>query len=249
MRWVRLTGIVVAMTLTAGCASMTRVELAQDRLASIRSVDLVMPPEPETYGVSMTAHPGAAVGGAVGAVIIMADQSAKTDRVKHALEGQRISITSTMANLLVQRLKATGYRVRQIEASWDTQSLPRSVNVAAVESDADALLVVTPRGVGFIAETAISPYEPTVMAEATLLGRDHKAVLYHGLHAAGHGPSTGQWRKVPARRSFADIEGLVANPAATASALTEAGTDVARAIADDIRLNAAPSPAVAGRRS
>jgi len=247
MRWVRLTGIVVAMALTAGCASVARVELAQDVLADIRAVDLVMPPEPEAYSVTMAAHPSAVIGGAVGAIIGMADQSAKTDRVKHALEGQRISITRTMANVLVQRLKATGYRVRQIEAV--RQSEPPRVNVGAVESDADALLVVAPRTVGFTAATAASPYEPTVTAEVTLLGRDHKAVLYHGLHAAGLGPSTSDWRKVPARRSFADVDGLVANPAATASALTEAGTDIARAIADDIQLRAAPSPPAAGRRS
>jgi hypothetical protein len=150
--------------------------------------------------------------------------------------------------VLVQRLKAAGYRVRQIEAPWVPQSVPPSVDVATVESDADALLVVAPRIVGFVAASALTPYEPTVAAEVTLLGRDHKAVLYHGLHAAGVNPSAGDWRNVPARRSFADVDGLVANPAATASALTEAGTDVARAIADDIRLSAAPPPAIADRR-
>jgi hypothetical protein len=242
-------GIVVALALTAGCASLTRVELAQDGLAGIRAVDLVMPPEPEAYDVAMAAHPGAAVGGAIGAAIILADQSAKTDRLKRALQGQPISITRTMANVLTQRLKAAGYRVRQIEAPWVPQSLPPSVNVAAVESDADALLVVAPRNVGFVAASAFSPYQPTVLAEVTLLGRDHKAVIYHGLHAAGLAPSAGDWRNVPARRSFADVDGLVANPAATASALTEAGTDIARAIADDIRLSAAPLSPAADRRS
>jgi hypothetical protein len=249
MRWVRLAGIVAALALTAGCASMTRTELAQNGLAGIRAVDVVMPPEPEAYQVTMAAHPGAAVGGAIGAVIIIADQSAKTDRVKRALEGHPISITRTMASVLVQRLKAAGYRVRQVEAPWVPQSLPPSVNVAEIESDADALLVIAPRTVGFVAASALSPYEPTVMAEVTLLGRDHKAVLYHGLHAAGINPAAGDWRTVPARRSFADVDGLVANPAATASALTEAGTDVARAIADDIRLSAATTPAGADRRS
>jgi hypothetical protein len=249
MRWVRLAGIVAALALTAGCASMSRTELAQDGLVGIRAVDVVMPPEPGAYQVTMAAHPGAAIGGAIGAVITIADQSAKTDRVKRALEGQPISITRTMASVLVQRLKAAGYRVRQIEAPWVQQSLPPSVNVAAVESDADALLVVVPHTVGFTAASAFSPYEPTVMAEVTLLGRDRKAVLYHGLHAAGLNGSAGDWRTVPARRSFADVDGLVANPVATASALAEAGTDVARAIADDIRLSAAPSPPVAERRS
>jgi hypothetical protein len=249
MRWVRLAGIVAALALTAGCASMSRTELAQDGLAGIRTVDVVMPPEPGDYQVTMAAHPGAAVGGAIGAVIIIADQSAKTDRVRHALEGHPISITRTMASVLVQRLKAAGYRVRQIEAPWVPQSLPPSVNVAAVESDADALLVVAPRTIGFVAGSAFSPYQPTVMAEVTLLGRDHKAVLYHGLHSAGLNPAAGDWRNVPARRSFEDVDGLVANPAATASALTEAGTDVARAIADDIRLSAAPSLPPADRRS
>jgi hypothetical protein len=248
MRVMRLTGIIAALALTAGCASMTRVELAQDGIAGIHSIDVVMPPEPAAYAVTMANHPGAAVGGALGAVIIIADQTAKTNRVKQALEGQRISITGTMASVLVQRLKATGYRVRQIEAPWNQQSLPPSINVAAVTSDADALLVIAPRTIGFVAETAIAPYQPTVQADVTLLGRDHKTVLYHGLHAAGIGPGVGDWRTVPARRSFADVDGLVANPAATASALTESGTDIARAIADDIRLNAAPSSAVAERR-
>jgi len=188
MCWVRLTGIVVALALMTGCASMTRVELAQDGLAGIRAVDLVMAPEPEAYAVTMLNHPGTAVGGAIGAFIVIADQSAKTDRVKRALEGQPISITRTMANVLVPRLKAAGYRVRQIEAPWVPQSLPPSVNVAAVESDADALLVIAPRTVGFVAASAFAPYEPTVMAEVTLLDRDRKTVLYHGLHAAGAGP-------------------------------------------------------------
>jgi hypothetical protein len=247
MRWVRLSGIVMALALTAGCSSMTRVELAQDGIAGLRTIDLVMPPEPEGYVVAMENHPGAAVGGVIGGVIIAADQSAKMDRVKHALEGQRISISRTMADALVQRLKATGYRVRLIEAPLE-RSLSPSVNVASVESDADALLVVTPRTMGFISANAFTAYEPTVMVEVTLLGRDHTTVLYRGLHSAGRKPLLGEWRNVASRRTFADVDGLIANPAATAAALTEAGTDVARAIADDIRLSAA-SPAVAARRS
>jgi hypothetical protein len=237
----------MALALTAGCSSMTRVELAQDGIAGLRTIDLVMPPEPEGYVVAMENHPGAAVGGVIGGVIIAADQSAKMDRVKHALEGQRISISRTMADALVQRLKATGYRVRLIEAPLE-RSLSPSVNVASVESDADALLVVTPRTMGFISANAFTAYEPTVMVEVTLLGRDHTTVLYRGLHSAGRKPLLGEWRNVGSRRTFADVDGLIANPAATAAALTEAGTDVARAIADDIRLSAA-SPAVAARRS
>jgi len=235
------------LALTAGCAPMTRVELAQDGVAGLRTVDLVMPPEPQGYVVAMENHPGTAVGGAIGAVITIADQTAKTDRVKQALEGQRISVSRTIADALVQRLKATGYRVRTVEAPWVPQSAPPTVNVEAVESDADALLVVAPRTIGFVTANAFAPYEPTVMVEVTLLGRDRKTVLYRGLHSAGRQPALGEWRNVPSRRTFADVDGLVANPAATAAALTEAGTDVARAVADDIRLSAG-APAVAARR-
>lgn len=49
-------------------------------------------------------------------------------------------------------------------------------------------------------------------------------------------------------RTFENVDSLVANPGTTAAALTEAGTAVARAMADDIRLSAAP-PAVAARRT
>jgi hypothetical protein len=123
-----------------------------------------------------------------------------------------------------------------------------SVNVAAVASDADALLVVAPRTIGFVTANAFAAYEPTVTAEVTLLGRDRTTVLYRGLHSAGRKPALGEWRNVSTGRTFADVDNLVANPGTTAAALTEAGTAVAQAIADDIHLST-PSPAVAARRS
>src|SRR6266700_3541301 len=230
MRWLRLSGIVVTLALTAGCASMTRVELAQDGIAGLRSIDVVMPPEPEDYVVAMENHPGAAVGGVVGGVIIAADQTAKTNRVKQALQGQRISVSHTMADALIQRLRATGYRVRLIEAPLDRQSISPSVNVTAVESDADALLVVAPRTIGFVTANAFAAYEPTVTAEVTLLGRDRTTVLYRGLHSAGRQPALGEWRNVSTGRTFENVDSLVANPGTTAAALTEAGTAVARAM-------------------
>jgi hypothetical protein len=247
MRWLRLSGLVVLLALTAGCASMTRVELAQDGIASLHSIDVVMPPEPPDYTVAMENHPGAAVGGVIGGIIWGADQSAKTNRVKLALQGQHIAVSRTMADALIQRLRATGYRVRLVEAPLDRQVVS-SVNVAAVASDADALLVVAPRTIGFVTANAFAAYEPTVTAEVTLLGRDRTTVLYRGLHSAGRKPALGEWRNVSTGRTFADVDNLVANPGTTAAALTEAGTAVAQAIADDIHLST-PSPAVAARRS
>jgi hypothetical protein len=229
VRYLKLTWIFLALTLMAGCASLNRIELAQDALAGIRTIDVVVPPEPNAYSVTIENHPGTAVGGAIGAVIVIADQSSKEDRLKLALRAQHISVTGAMANVLTQRLTSAGYRVRLVEAQWDRQSLPVSVNVAAVNSDADALLVITPRAVGFIAGGALVPYEPTVTAEATLLGRDRKEVRYRGLHSAGHRPFVGEWRNVPARRTFENVDNLVENPAATASAL-DRGRDRCRPV-------------------
>ncbi|HEY4986053.1 MAG TPA: hypothetical protein VII39_05485 [Bradyrhizobium sp.] len=237
----------MALALTAGCASMTRVELAPDGIAGLHTIDVVMPPEPQEYAVFMENHPGAAVGGVIGGVIIAADQTAKMNRVKQALQGQHISVSRTMADALIQRLKATGYRVRVVEAPLDRQ-LVSSVNVTGIASDADALLVIAPRTIGFVTANAFAAYEPTVTAEVTLLGHDRTTVLYRGLHSAGRKPALGEWRNVSTGRTFADVDNLVANPGTTAAALTEAGTAVAQAIADDIRLSAA-SPAVAARRT
>jgi len=247
MRWLRLSLIVVVLALTAGCAPLSRIELAQDGIVGLHSIDVVMPPEPQEYVVFMENHPGAAVGGVIGGVIMAADQTAKTNRVKQALLGQHISVSRTIADALVQRLRATGYRVRLVEAPLDRQ-LVSSVNVTAIDSDADALLVVAPRTIGFVTANAFAAYEPTVTAEVTLLGRDRTTVLYRGLHSAGRQPALGEWRNVSTGRSFENVDSLVANPGTTAAALTEAGTVVARAMADDIRLSAAP-PAVAARRT
>jgi len=247
MRWLRLSVIVVVLALTAGCASMSRIELAQDGIAGLHSIDVVMPPEPQEYAVFMENHPGAAVGGLIGGVIIATDQIAKTNRVKQALQGQRISVSRTIADALIQRLTATGYRVRLVEAPLD-QQVVSGVRVSTIDSDADALLVVAPRTIGFVTANAVAAYEPTVTAEVTLLARDRTTVLYRGLHSAGRQPALGEWRNVSTGRSFENVETLVANPGATAAALTEAGTAVARAMADDIRLSAAP-PAVAAQRT
>ena len=226
---------------------MSRIELAQDGIAGLHSIDVVMPPEPQEYAVFMENHPGAAVGGLIGGVIIATDQIAKTNRVKQALQGQRISVSRTIADALIQRLKATGYRVRLVEAPLD-QQVVSGVRVSTIDSDADALLVVAPRTIGFVTANAVAAYEPTVTAEVTLLARDRTTVLYRGLHSAGRQPALGEWRNVSTGRSFENVETLVANPGATAAALTEAGTAVARAMADDIRLSAAP-PAVAAQRT
>jgi len=226
---------------------MSRIELAQDGIAGLHSIDVVMPPEPQEYAVFMENHPGAAVGGLIGGVIIAADQTAKTNRVKQALQGQHISVSRTMADALIPRLKATGYRVRLVEAPLD-QQVVSGVRVSAIESDADALLVVAPRTIGFVTANAVAAYEPTVTAEVTLLGRDRTTVLYRGLHSAGRKPALGEWRNVSTGRSFADVDNLIANPGVTAAALTEAGSAAAQAIADDIRLSAA-SPPVATRRT
>jgi hypothetical protein len=226
---------------------MSRIELAQDGIVGLHSIDVVMPPEPQEYVVFMENHPGAAVGGVIGGVIMAADQTAKTNRVKQALQGQHISVSRTIADALIQRLRATGYRVRLVEAPLDRQ-LVSSVNVTAIDSDADALLVVAPRTIGFVTANAFAAYEPTVTAEVTLLGHDRTTVLYRGLHSAGRQPALGEWRNVSTGRSFENVDSLVANPGGTAAALTEAGTAVARAMADDIRLSA-PSPAVAARRT
>ena len=248
MRWLRLSIIVVILALTSGCGSLSRIELAQDGIAGLHSIDVVMPPEPQGYVVFMENHPGAAVGGVIGGVIMAADQISKENRVKQALQGQNISVSRTIADALVQRLKATGYRVRLVEAPLD-QQVVSGVRVSTIESDADALLVVAPRTIGFVTAGALVPYEPTVTAEVTLLARDRTTVLYRGLHSAGRRPALGEWRNVSTGRTFENVDSLVANPGGTAAALTEAGTAVARAMADDIRLNAAPPAAVAARRT
>jgi len=60
-------------------------------------------------------------------------------------------------------------------------------------------------------------------------------VLYRGLHATGPVAAFGEWHKVATRTTFADVDKLVENPAATASALMEAARDVADAIAADMQ--------------
>jgi len=242
MRRMKFPSVVFLLMLMAGCAALSRVEMGQDAMAAIRSIDVVVPPEPDTYVVSMENHPGSAVGGAIGGLIVAADQTSKANRLKEAMRTQHISVHATVASSLAQTLRAAGYRTRVVDGQWD-RAIPPGINLETINSDADAILVVAPRTVGFVAAGALSPYEPTVNIEVTLLGRDRKTVVYRGLHSEGRQPLLGDWRHRAARRTFADMDSLVRDPGAAALALTDAGVDVAESVASDMRLVGSPPPA------
>jgi hypothetical protein len=102
-------------------------------------------------------------------------------------------------------------------------------------TSADAVLVLSPMLVGFVATGMTSDYLPTVRLTAILLGKDRKDPLYRGYHAAGWAPSQAGWKTAPARKTFSNFDALMADPAATADALRASGDSVAESVVEDLR--------------
>ncbi len=225
---------VTLFALLAACSSPGRINADPEALKSIHSIAVIRPPEVKTitirtYGQSAAFWFGAAFGGLIGD----AQDSAKERQLTEALNLHQLAINSILANDVAARLLERGFEAKVEDAQWEERG--GNYFFSKVNSDADAVLVVTPIMVGFIAPGFVSnEYIPTIYAEATLLGRDRKTVLYRSFHSSGHKPG-GNWKHTPAKVTFTDFDALMAHTGEAAASLKGATSAIASTIAADIK--------------
>jgi len=219
----------------AGCSAAPQtIDLAPQSAATVRTVAIVLPPEPRTYAVVNLGIPALALA-LVGGIFVAADQDDKQARLYEAMRSEKFSLKAKLATVLQRRLEAAGYRTRIVDGAWEQRGshiLPRP---DLVGGDADAILVVVPLTTGFISRGPGADYVPTVTVLARLLSRDGRTELYRAFHASGWRPRSEHWRFSAATHGFEDFETLVAKPAASAAALAQGADAVAASIAGDLR--------------
>lgn len=232
----------LCLSLLAACASAPQnVPLAPSAGAAIKSVAIVVPPEPRKYAVVNWGHPGLVLG-LVGGMFVAAEQDRKEASFYQAMQFQKFSVKAMLALGLEKRLLAAGYRARVVEGPWEEKDGRYVLHPDKVATDADAILVIVPTSAGFMARGPTADYVPAMTAVVRLIARDRRTELYRGLHAAGWQPRADGWRYTPARRSFSDFESLMAQPRESASALAETVDAVSDSIARDLRRTPADEP-------
>jgi hypothetical protein len=121
------------------------------------------------------------------------------------------------------------------DGPWEEADGKFKLSFDKIQSNADAVLVISPTIIGFVATGVTSDYLPTITAVVTLLGKDRKEQLYRGFHASGWQPKADGWRNSMAKTTFANFDALMADPTRTAASLSEAATAVTSTVSNDLR--------------
>lgn len=221
------------ITLAACAGPGPRIDATAEALANVRSIAVIRAPEPTTYMVVNFGHPGGAFG-LVGGLFAAADQNSKQDRLSDAIAASGHSVTASLVESVADMLSRAGFETVVEDGITDDSDGRQTILLEKVQSKTDAVLVISPRIIGFIAGSATSDYLPTIAVVATLHGNEAGEHLYRSSHVAGYKPKAGEWRTSPAGTTFANFDALMANPERTAQSLTEAARAVATTIADDL---------------
>ncbi|BAL26843.1 hypothetical protein [Azoarcus sp. KH32C] len=228
--------LIAAILVVTGCAGPVRkIDTSPGALADVKTVAVIRAPEPKTYTVMNFGHPGIAFG-LVGGLVAAADQSSKQERLTKAIKEKAPAQTAdALAEGIAGQLQRRGFDARVEDGPWEENDGKFKLEFDKITSSADAVLVVTPTMVGFIATGVTSDYLPTVTAIITLLGKDRKEQLYRGFHAAGWQPKAEGWRYSPPTETFGNFDALMADPTKTGLALAGAAREIASTVADDLK--------------
>ena len=246
----------VAVLLVAGCATSVPTQALNEESANaVRTVAVIVPPDPLEYAVFMNGHPGLAFG-LIGGAIAGADQVQKSKQYTVAVQSAKFSLSGTLGQAMVEKLTAAGYEARLEQGPWELEegALAKRYRLQfdRIQSDADAVLVVMPVFVGYMAASPVSPYLPTVRVFARLLAKDRKTDLYRGAHFVGAQPTFGEgWKKsADLAAKFSTFDTLIAQTGESVQALHASVQAISLHIAQDLRRKsvvAAPT-AVGGTR-
>lgn len=227
--------VILSLCLLAACAGpVPKIDAAPSALADVSTIAVIRSPEIKTYTVMNFGHPGLAFG-LIGGLIAAGDQSNKSDQLSLELKSRGLSVPSQLANGVAAELTRLGFTANVEDAPWEEKEGGKfTLPFEKIHSDADAVVVISPTVVGFVA-TAGGDYMPTITASITILGKDRKNPLYRGFHDTGWQLKAEGWRYTPPAATFPNFEDLMRSPSRTADALVGAASAIAYSFAVDLQ--------------
>ena len=237
----RIFALLALSAVLAACAGQVpKIDVSPTKLSEVKTIAVIRPPEPESYHLSLPKHtenfivmfPGMA--GAIGGFIAAAYLKVQQDQLSSALKAQGAAFASELADRVAAKLVASGYDAKVEEPPLVEADEEHKLPFEKIDSTADAVLLLSLKGVGFIdTGTGYVPYFVTV---ATLLGKDRKEQMYRGYHASSLNPTgNAGWRITPPSATFANIDALISDTKASAAALSNAVDGVAETVTADLR--------------
>ena len=226
---------VLFVSLLSACAGPASIDLAPDTLSQIRTISVIRSPEPKTYTIMTIHHAAAFAFGVLGGIGQALDQSSKQDKLSNAFKKQGTSIASNLAQKVSDKLNQIGYKSKVEDAPWKEVDGKYLLAFEEIQSDADAILIISPTIIGFVAINSMSDYLPTITSVVTLLGKNRKKILYKGFHASGWLPNSDGWKHTLPKSTFANFDEIMADTKASATSLENAASDIASTIAIEMK--------------
>lgn len=217
---------------TSGCSSsLPKQAFNSEANAGINHITIVKPPKIKEVSVQMLTHPGNAVGGIVGGLIVAADTAAKTGRYNSAIAG-KVDWDKYVMQQIQSELEQAGYRVSMV-----TLRKPKENKKVFAKRyppiSADAVLDFY-YDVGHIASGATTNYVPTVKLNARLTNLQNQAVLYEQQFTAGLATNQKDVNLPPTSREYPNIKVLIANAPESVEALKAGIQQIAKRMAIDL---------------
>lgn len=247
-----LSTIVAAMLLIACAAPVPKIDLAPNAMTNIKTIGIILPPEPKIYAVANFGHGGMAFG-LIGGLIAAADQNSKQEQLAKVYKEYGVSVCSELSKKISDRLSSLGFNTRIEEASWEEVNGGHTLPFKKINSDSDAVLVVSPTTIGFVATGLTDGYSndylPTIASVVIMLGKDRENPIYRGYHVTGWNIKAEGWKHTPPENRFSNFDALYLDPKTSSTSLTDAAEKIAHSIALDIKQQQGITKALLGKAS
>ena len=133
--------------------------------------------EPVKYMTMNFGHPGMMFG-AIGGAIAGADMEAKGTQFKEAVRTKGFGIAARLSEKIAEDLTQSGYKVQRVPDSRTESGGKLILDYKSIDTDADAILNVSPTMVGYVSTHGFNDYIPAIGIFAEMIGKDRSEVLY-----------------------------------------------------------------------
>jgi len=213
------------LALLASCSGAPKLRPDAATLGSIKRVAVLTIPEPGEYSIRAAGSPMLAFG-LLGAAIAGMDQSMRSEQFTTALRGTGFRLSSEFTDRLVAALESAGYEVERTPNAGGVEGGKQLPDSPKVGVNAEAIFIVTPTVVGYIAPKLLATFRPALGARVEVAGADGTTVIFRESYMYGWNPG-GRTTLLAASDSFCFAEfAQIMDGIATARQALETGADL-----------------------
>jgi hypothetical protein len=205
------TAAVGLAVLIAGCGGVT-LQQFDPKGEPIRTIALISVPNPVQYEAADGSK--ASTFGVIGAAAMTADAKTMSETLTKAAREANFDYSREMQAAVTERLKRAGYKVIVVRAERGTAKELVADYAKVPAADADALLDIDARMVGYVTYNITDPdFRPYLLADVRLVSAKTRAVLYSEQVMFGYNNPYMSATQLPSDKKyyFKDFTALIAD--------------------------------------